>query len=166
MATDRAASGTFQATDLQDLAYTQADWDDECFANFGEGRDPAPCPACGRTGFYGPRIEDPDRRYRACRFCGFTQDVDGAAQRYRPTAHDCAPWPTCAKAPYLWWVAPGVASYTCPFCRERAVVSKCLVSAPVDDSNHPWWKVPQRRNRAYYVRFWENWDPTKGRVYL
>lgn len=148
------------------LTYQQGDWDNECFLNFGEGRDPSPCLACGRTGFYGPRFEEPDRRYRACRFCGFTQNVDGPPQWYRPIVHACDTWPTCAKAPYIWWVAPGIASFSCPFCHEPAKVSEFLVRAPADDPHHPWWKVPQHQRRVYYVRFWENWQPTKGRVYL
>ncbi len=80
--------------------------------------------------------------------------------------HGCAPWPTCAKAPYIWWVAPGAKTFECPFCRDTAEVVQFAITAPGDDPHHPWWKVPQRRKRSYYVRFWENWDPTKGRVYL
>lgn len=146
--------------------YTRADWDAETYAMYGEGRDPAPCPACSRTGFYGPRFEDPDRRYRQCRFCGFTQEVDRPPEQYRPAVHGCAKWPQVARAPYLWWAAPGVASFRCPFCLERAVVSRHLVPRPPDDPDHPWWKVPQRRKRSYYLRFWENWEFTRGRAFL
>lgn len=150
----------------RNLDYLQADWDSECFFNFGEGRDPTPCPTCSRTGFYGPRFAEPNSRYRACRFCGFSQNVDGPPQWYRPVVHACTPWPTCAKAPYLWWIAPGQASFECPYCHETAEVSAFVVRAPADDHHHPWWKVPQHRRRSYYLRFWENWDSTKGRVYL
>lgn len=149
-----------------DESYTREKWDDECYAVFGEGRDPAPCPRCGRTGFYGPRIEDPDHRFRQCRFCGFTQKIGEAGDTYRPSIHGCDPWPQAARAPYIWWVAPNVASYACPFCRARAIVSKTLTTRPVDDPTHPWWRVPQRRDRFYYLRFWENWTVTKGRAFL
>ncbi len=150
----------------RDLIYTQEDWDSECFLNFGEGRDPGPCPGCERVGFYGPRFEEPDRRYRGCRFCGFTQAVDGPPQWYRPVVHNCEGWPTIAKAPYIWWIAPGVTSYPCPYCSHKASVAECAITPPSDDPHHPWWRVPQGRNRSYYVRFWENWEATKGRVYL
>jgi len=146
--------------------YSLADWEDDCFHMFGEGRDPEPCPECGRTAFYGPRILDPDRRFRQCRFCGFTQDVAGEPVFYVPTRHDCQSWPTCARAPYLWWVDPDLASYRCPYCKEDVEVKAATVRRPVDDKEHPWWRVPQNRKRFYYLRFWENWEITKGRVHL
>ncbi|NIN11525.1 MAG: hypothetical protein GTN62_08470 [Gemmatimonadales bacterium] len=146
--------------------YTLTDWEEEAFATFGEGQAPGPCPECGRTGFYGPRVADPERRYRQCRFCGFTQDVGQPPTQYRPTAHSCGEWPQCARASYIWWVPPGLGSYRCPFCGEDVKVSEALVARPVDDPDHPWWRVPQRRKRFYYLRFWENWEYTKGRVHL
>ncbi len=141
-------------------------WEEECFRAFGEGRPPAPCPACDRTGFYGPRFLDPDRRYRQCRFCGFTQDVDTAPTRYLPTVHQCDAWPECARAPYIWWVAPDTEAYRCAFCQGQVDVAISQVTPPFDDADHPWWRVPQDRKRFYYLRFWENWEVTKGRVHL
>ena len=135
-------------------------------AMFGEGRDPGPCPECRRTGFYGPRIDPTERHYRQCRFCGFTQMVAEVPTRYRPTVHSCSKWPECARAPYIWWVPPEVESYLCPFCSKRVAVAEAAIAPPADDAAHPWWKVPQDRSRAYYQRFWENWDVTKGRVHL
>jgi hypothetical protein len=146
--------------------YARQDWDDECFAVFGEGRDPRPCPVCAHTGFYGPRITAPDRHYRQCRFCGFTQDVGGEPETYVPTAHACLKWPTCARAPYLWWVPAGTDSYRCTFCGEQVAVADARVVRPVDDPDHPWWRVPQGRNRFYYQRFWENWPVTQGRTFV
>lgn len=146
--------------------YTAADWNAECYIAFGEGRDPAPCPACDRTGFYGPRVAEPDERFRACRFCGFTQHVGRGAERYVATVHGCEFWPECAKAPYLWWVRATRSSYTCPYCAKKVAVASHRVTPPADDRHHPWWKVPQGRKRSYYLRFWENWPVTKGRAYL
>lgn len=146
--------------------YSLDDWDAETFAGFGEGRNPASCPECGRSAFYGPRIDSTDRRYRQCRFCGFTQAVDEPAVRHTPTVHACDPWPECARAPYLWWVAPWVDSYPCPFCRQRVDVAAARVQRPVDDPNHPWWRVPQDRRSFYYRRLWANWPVTQGRTYL
>jgi hypothetical protein len=45
-------------------------------------------------------------------------------------------------------------------------VSRSLVKRPVDDAEHPWWKVPQGRKRSYYIRFWDNWEFTKGRSFM
>jgi hypothetical protein len=148
------------------LTYSAAQWEEECLASFGEGRDPAPCPDCGRTGFYGPRIDATERHYRQCRFCGFSQMVGEAPVRHRPTVHGCQEWPDCARAPYVWWVSQEVESYLCPFCGKRVRVDQATVPRPVDDPSHAWWKVPQHRKRSYYLRFWENWDVTRGRVHL
>ena len=148
------------------LTYSRENWDFETYEVFGEGRDPNPCPQCERIGFYGPRIEEPGRRYRQCRFCGFTQDIDQEPEQYRPTVHDCSDWPEVARAPYIWWASRSVSTFRCPFCRQRGVVSRSLVARPIDQHDHNWWKVPQGRKRSYYLRFWENWEFTKGRVFL
>lgn len=165
----RTADVTFPRrsdTPLPALTYSAADWEEECLAAFGEGRDPEACPDCGRTGFYGPRVDATERHYRQCRFCGFTQMVGEAPCRYQPTVHQCDDWPECARAPYIWWLAPEVESFLCPFCSKRMRVGEALVTPPVHDPEHPWWKVPQDRARFYYSRFWENWGVTSGRVYL
>lgn len=148
------------------VAYTLAAWDDECFTVFAEGRDPAPCPACGRVGFYGPRVGGEGVRARACRFCGFYQLVDHPPNRARAAAHRCAAWPDVARAPYIWWLPPGSDTYHCPFCNQDVTWAESQIAPPSEDPAHPWWKVPQGRNRFYYARFWENWPYTKGRVFL
>jgi hypothetical protein len=162
---DRSPDGS-PVPAVPDLSYSNQDWDDECVYLFAEGRDPAPCPACGRTGFYGPRVAGKNRRYRECRFCGLYQAVGEPAQRALPTAHGCDTWPEIAKAPYIWWLVPGTEGYECPFCGARATLAEDRVSNPAEDSEHPWHRVPQGRNRFYYARFWENWAYTKGRVVL
>jgi hypothetical protein len=146
--------------------YSQADFEEECFEQFGEGRDPEPCPVCERVGFYAPRIVDPDGRFRQCRFCGFTQHVEGPALTYVPIRHDCSDWPECARAPYLWWIPPEQETFRCAYCGESVSVADAIVPRPVDDKDHPWWRVPQGKKRFYYRRFWENWEVTKGRVHL
>jgi hypothetical protein len=105
-------------------------------------------------------------RIRACRFCGFYQEAGQAPVRAVATCHGCAEWPEIARAPYLWWVPPDEPTYTCSFCHETVVVADHGVVAPSDDSSHPWWRVPQGKNRFYYSRFWDNWPFTKGRVFL
>jgi hypothetical protein len=143
-----------------------AAWDDECFNLFAEGRDPGACPSCGRIGFYGPRVGADGSRTRACRFCGFYQAVDHPPDRSRPAAHRCATWPEVARAPYIWWLPPGVDHYHCPFCDRPVTLEESRITPPNEDPAHPWWKVPQARTRFYYSRFWENWAYTKGRVFL
>jgi hypothetical protein len=150
----------------EDVPYTPAAWDEECFSLFAEGRDPAPCPSCGRTGFYGPRVGPTGERFRACRFCGLHQDVNGPPTRARPSIHRCSTWPEIARAPYIWWLAPGREEYHCPFCDQTVQLAATLGTVPSDEPQHPWWKVPQNRTRFYYARFWENWPFTKGRVFL
>lgn len=150
---------------LARLSYPSAVWDEEAFAAFAEGRDPQACPACGRVGFFGPRVIG-IVKHRACRFCGFYQEADGEAGRATPTVHGCADWPTIARAPYLWWVPPGERSYTCAFCGGTVIVEEHGVTPPSENPEHPWWRVPQGRNRFYYARFWDNWPFTKGRVFL
>ena len=140
---------------------------------FGERSDPLPCPQCGKTGFYGPRAADPGVKFHCCRFCGFYQVVGEKPAQFLPVVHDCDEWPVCAKAPYVWWVEPDTEQFTCPFCgrslsvRGRNVFKRgVLVERPSEMPDHPWSMVPQDRSYDYYLRFWENWDFTKGRVVL
>lgn len=151
---------------LTEDAYTSARWDEEAFALFAEGRDPPVCPQCGTTGFYGPRVAGDGARYRACRFCGLWQAVGGERQAAAPSVHGCLAWPEVARAPYIWWVPPGVTGYECPFCGEAVEVAATRVGVPATDPQHPWWKVPHKRNRFWYASFWERWPYTKGRIFL
>lgn len=145
-------------------AYAFEAWEDDLYRLYGLGEDPAACPLCSFTGFFGPRFVEPDLRLRSCRFCGFWHEISEAPRRAIPVVHGCGEWPQVARAPYLWWVLPGVTSFACPFCGHQAEVAACRVTAPSHDPQHPWWKVPQRRDADYYRRFWENWSITKGRV--
>ena len=149
-----------------DGQYARTQWEEETFALFAEGGDPPACPQCGRTGFYGPRVSDRVGEHRACRFCGFFQEVKGEVQRATPCVHDCTDWPEVAKAPYIWWLEPGRDAFTCAFCGDACAADSARITAPVDDDDHPWWRVPQARSRFYYARLWENWPFTKGRVFL
>lgn len=170
-----AAMGVSQQLTAEDqkLSFTGADWEEESYALFVERSDPRPCPHCGRTGFYGPRAADPGLKFRACRFCGFWQAVGKEPVMCRPTAHLCREWPECAKAPYIWWIHPDQKHYDCPYCGQRVAVSRrntfvrgASLRAPADDPDHPWHRVPQGRPYSYYLRFWENWPLTRGRVVL
>jgi hypothetical protein len=166
LATDASAVETL-------TEYTDAQWDEDSYLLFVERADPKPCPSCGQTGFYGPRAADMGLRFHSCRFCGFYQEVGEEPAQFLPVTHDCDEWPVCAKAPYVWWVPQDTDRFTCPFCGRNADVRGLnvfkrgvMVDRPSDLEDHPWRKVPQHRDYAYYLRFWENWDFTKGRVVL
>ncbi len=146
--------------------YTTSDWDASSFGLFGEGADPAACPECGRTGFFGPRFVEPDVKCRSCRFCGFWQRTDSVPERHLPTSHDCADWPKISRAAYVWWVAPTIDFYECPFCNARVDVPLSIVPAPIEDIDHPWWKVPQQKPQQVYQRLWNNWTFSAGRTIL
>ena len=164
--TPRTSQGMPMPVLPDDVPYTNADWDEETFAVFAEGRDPSACPRCGRTGFYGPRVSDSVGRHRSCRFCGFFQRVDGEVEQATPVVHGCDAWPTVARAPYVWWLEPGDTGFTCLFCQADVSADDAATTSPLDNDDHPWWKVPQQRTRFYYARLWENWPFTKGRVFL
>jgi len=90
-----------------------------------------------------------------------------------PVVHGCSGWPEVAKAPYVWWTSPSDKWFTCPFCQQRAPVDApnaflkgVRVKSPLEERDHAWWRVPQGRPYAFYLRFWENWAFTKGRVVL
>lgn len=153
--------------------YTEEQWDEDSYQLFVERSDPKPCPRCGQTGFYGPRAADPGLKFHCCRFCGFHQEVGGEPAQFMPVIHGCDDWPVCARAQYVWWLSPNAERFPCPFCgrdadvRGRNVFTRgILVDSPSDLADHAWRKVPQDRDYAYYLRFWENWDFTKGRVVL
>ena len=63
-----------------ELVYTLEEWERESYALFVERSDPAPCPECGRTGFYGPRAHDPGRNFRDPR-PRVDPEIDGVRRR-------------------------------------------------------------------------------------
>ena len=128
------------------LAYTPTDWQRENDA-LEEGGDPQPCPCCDRRGFYEPREADYDRRYRACKFCGFWQDVGKQPHeiiRYecRRSDHYAADW----KEPQESWACP---KCSCEFNPPDAV------AWPADDSSHHWHQAPRKGTQQQYRDFWE-----------
>ncbi len=170
---EQSAEESIGNPEEQGDAYTVREWDDATYAMAAERADPEPCPRCNRTGFYGPRAMDHGKKFRQCRFCGFLQNVGKAPVQLRPVAHRCDGWPEVADAPYLWWIDPDEKWYTCPYCSKKAPVKSTNpfskgagVKAPADDPDHPWWNVPQGASYATYVKFWESWPITTGRVVL
>ncbi len=167
------ADGGSDATDPSSSTFTDQDWEDQFYALMAEQADPLPCPDCGRAGFYGPRALDGKPKFRACRFCGFFQEVMQQPTRLQPVAHDCDNWPEAAGAPYIWWIPKSEKWYTCNYCARRVAITQAnafmkgaAVTSPADDPNHPWQKVPQNASYDTYYKLWENWPATKGRVFL
>lgn len=126
-------------------SYTLEDWQRELQTLQANG-DPPPCPRCRRRGFYEPKWAPPDRRYRACKFCGFWHDVGKSPReiiRYecRSADHWAADW----KAPTESW--------TCSVC-GRTYSPEQRVPWPVDDPTHWWNEAPASGTQEDFRRFW------------
>jgi len=143
--------------------YTSAQWDGEYGAIFFKRAPPPACPACHRTGFFGPRKVN-DRRYSLCKFCGAYQAIGGERTRCVATVHGCSKWPMVAAAPYLWWVQPDETGYDCPYCGQRVQVAAAVVKRPSEDPAHPWARVPQHMSFEQAAAFWLSQG--RPRVYL
>lgn len=134
-----------EAKNIEDFA--DVDWLAEDAA-LKAGAEPPECPQCLRRGFYAPRFAAPNRRYRACKFCGFWQDVGKPPQKivrfecHHPDGTAVADW----KEPTESW--------TCPKCR-RAFSPGEAVPWPADNPSHSWNNTPQRGSQADYVAYWE-----------
>jgi DNA-directed RNA polymerase subunit RPC12/RpoP len=142
--------------------YTKSDWEADFLSIFAKRAPPPPCPGCGRTGFFGPRRAQDDRRYRLCKFCGYYEPLDADPIQCRATAHGCAQWPTVAGAPYVWWVQPQETEYRCPYCGAPAEVA--TITRPVDNPSHPWSRMPQHATFEEAAAFW--FRHGQARVYL
>lgn len=149
--------------------YDVAAWDAENRALL-EGGEPQPCPECGRTGFYGPRRASPKERYRACTFCGFRQPVGAAPVRDQAWSHGCDRWPRVAGAPLVEWAPADAETIPCPYCGGRTDVKTHRVTAPAEDEEHPWHRVPQNLSSVEYLKYWraqlESVLPLFSRLYL
>lgn len=129
------------------FTYTDADWHAENQTLLAGG-NPPPCPRCGRRGFYAPRWAEPDRHYRACKFCGFWQNVDSPPHeiiRYECTGHDhcVADW----KEPHESWA--------CPIC-GTSYTPTAAVPWPAHNPKHCWNKAPASGTQADFAAFWTN----------
>src|SRR2546428_10110304 len=102
------------------------------------------CPHCNTLGFYSPRFEkrpDVDRKYRACKFCGFAQELTGYAlpdypEPYRWVMLTC---PKCPGGYYDWRVPKDTSPKRCSQCGTSCID----VDWPTKDPNHPFhmWKA-------------------------
>lgn len=125
--------------------YTQADWAQEVQA-LREGDDPPPCPGRDRRGFYAPRGDDDGRQNRACKFCGFWQDV--GKPPHTIIRYECphgngwgvADW----KEPHESW--------DCLHCGKHYTPDEA-VACPLERPNHIWHKAPEEGFQEDYNRF-------------
>jgi len=127
------------------LSYARPDWQREQEYLKRNG-DPQPCPCCNCRGFYAPRADDSGRRYRACKFCGFWQNVGSPPHeiiRYecRGSNHWVADW----KGPHESW--------TCPRCGE-VYRPEQAAAWPADDVSHWWHEAPKKGAQQDYRDFW------------
>lgn len=112
---------------------TEQDWDTEDLA-LKLGGNPQPCPACSRRGFYAPRLAPPARKYFACKFCGYWQDV--GCEPHTIIRYECRQKDHCAAD----WKDPREA-WACPIC-GREYSPEEAVPWPVDLPDHPWQGFP------------------------
>jgi len=127
------------------LSYAPADWQQEDSA-LRNGGDPQPCPCCSHHGFYAPRADDTNRHYRACKFCGFWQNVDKAPHeiiRYECRGSDH--WEADWKEPHESW--------NCSRCRTLFHPNDA-VAWPADDSSHWWHEAPTHGTQQDFRDFW------------
>ena len=131
--------------------YIKAAWEYEQ-EELRSGGDPPPCPRCGRRGFYAPRFAEPDRRYRACKFCGLWQNVGKPPHeiiRYEchqhPDGSEVADW----KEPHESW--------DCPSC-GRHFTPEESVPWPSERPDHNWREWPLRGSQEEYSRFLKERD--------
>jgi len=109
-------------------------------SSFAFGRN-LPCPQCKTIGFYGPRkdpIDNPTRKYRACKFCGFWQDIWGKnIEKTGGKPYQCI-MVICKNCQTYDWRADW-AFYlgSCPKC--HATMEKA--QWPSKNPNHPYCKI-------------------------
>ncbi len=126
----------------------EAEWDQEDTA-LKNGADPAPCPQCRRRGFYAPRWATPSRKYFACKFCGYWQDVGKPPHeiiRYEcrnNDGHCVADW----KEPQESW--------RCPECGKTFDPQEA-VEWPADDPDHCWHSAPEQGTQDDYKTYWQS----------
>ena len=132
----------------ENVRYTEYDWSKED-ADLKRGKHPQPCPRCTRRGFYAARLAPPNRKYRACKFCGFWQDVGKAPHpiiRYECSGSD-GHWVADWKEPHESW--------TCPTCGRRYTPEQA-VAWPAEEPTHWWNQAPKAGTQADFIAFWRD----------
>lgn len=136
--------------------YTETNWQEDLdnaidtiklpdgrVAQLGLGTANLPCPNCNTLGFYGPRIypkppAEPNRKYRACKFCGLWQDVSGyPGTKKEGKLFYCIPIRCSNPACKTFQYTESNLSKPC----EKECGGICKEDKwPVDDPDHEWHK--------------------------
>jgi hypothetical protein len=135
--------------------YTEGQWKEEmeissstfCGQHWAAGSCKIPCPKCGTIGFYGPR-HDPsgNRKYRACKFCGFWQEVCGSIYDERGGKPYRCITVYCEKCKTYNWHLPWIKNtWHCPNCKTEMKIAKWAS----DDSCHPFHKLKEQMNKIH-----------------
>lgn len=108
-----------------------------------------PCPNCKTVGFYGPKQdpeENPTRKYRACKFCGFWQEAWGNyIDKIGEAPYRCIAV-RCEKCQVYDWRAP-LDFYlgSCPNCKEQMT----KIEWASDDPNHAFHKKKEEMDAIH-----------------
>jgi len=110
------------------------------------------CPRCHSLGFYGPKKSvgsngEIDRKYRACKFCGFWQDVWGYVFNDRGDKHYYCAQVYCSKC-------GGLLDWTVPWVKELGNCEKCgnplqRAKCAIDDPNHIYHKFKEFMDKLH-----------------
>lgn len=138
---------------------TEKQWEEEMRLNKFCGRHPnwfhsgcsLRCPHCQSVGFYGPKLSKNNageitRKYRACKFCGFWQEVWGSVRNerggkpYRCIAIYCD---KCQA--YDWQVPWSQGLKRCPNCHTEMRRIKWAI----DDPNHHFHKLKEQMDKIH-----------------
>ena len=134
------------------MMYTTSQWEKEMDLNKFCGKHPnwfysgctIPCPSCQSVGFYGPKRTENEitkeitRRYRACKFCGLWQEVNG--EPYRCIALYCN---SCVA--FDWTAPKDEKDYK--DCKCGSKYKKTVWAS--DDQNHPFHKMKEQIDIAH-----------------
>jgi len=134
--------------------YTQEQWEEEMIKVRFCGKHPPfgacnlVCPNCGVRGFYAPRGRNPEvRRYRACKFCGFWQEVSGriydekGGEPYRCVMIQCN---NCGL--YSWRVPWSDDWGQCEKCNSKDLKQ---VQWPTEDPLHPFHQIRAQMDKIH-----------------
>ena len=104
-----------------------------------------PCPSCQTVGFFAPRFEprqnDVDRKYRACKFCGFWQELTGYMHRQQGGEPYRCVMVGCTQHGAFDWKVPGdTREIRCGNC--GSIMQE--VKWPTDDPSHPFHELKKR----------------------
>lgn len=123
------------------------EWDQEDQA-LKAGGDPPPCPQCQRRGCYAPRFAEPSRKYFACKFCGYWQDVGRPPDR--TIRYECNQLDHSVAD----WKYPTNEAWQCPCC-TRMYQPEDAVAWPAASAGHPWRSLPEAGSQAEFSQTWQ-----------